>query len=340
MSEAAILSLPLVRARILLEQKRKNSRDVLYLKENIRETIASIVIINNAINIVGSIFIGQQVTLRFGNQWLGLASTVLTFSIIIISEIIPKTIGERHKVPLSLFLAPSLKRFVRCLRPLVQALVHIAKPFMKGDSLPKVTEEEIKMMLKLGRDAGTVEMDEEVLCRRVFRLNDLRAFQIMKPIDQIYALPSAKTLGELRETIIDSRFSRIAVYDKNPKDIVGMVQHRVLLREIAKDNYNECVKDFMTEPIFVNWFTKADELLEKFQAYNQHLFIVQDTNGKDVGLVTMEDVLEELFGEIYDEKDIVPKGTPPDERKEGELEKYDIKRKQQEDSEQSFDFEE
>jgi len=173
--------------------------------------------------------------------------------------------------------------------------------------MPGVTEEEIRIMLRLGRDAGTVDMDEEALCNRVFKLNDRRAFQIMKPIDQICALPADKTLGELREEIIQARFSRLAVYDKDPRDFVGMVQHRVLLREIAKDNYNACVREFMTTPIFVNWFTKADELLQKFQSYHQHLFIVQDTHGKDVGLVTMEDVLEELFGEIYDEKDVRPK---------------------------------
>jgi len=168
-----------------------------------------------------------------------------------------------------------------------------------------VTEEEIKMMLKLGRSEGTVEMDEELLCNRVFKLNDLRAVQIMKPIDQIYALPADKTLQEVKEAIINSKFSRIAVYDKNPLDFIGITQHRVLLREIAKDNYQAHVRDFMTEPIFVDWLTKADTLLEKFQAYHQHLFIVQDSKGRDIGLVTMEDVLEELFGEIYDEKDVV-----------------------------------
>ncbi len=307
LAESAILIIPLVRARILVEQKRKNSGDVLFLKENIRETIASIVIVNNAINIAGSIFIGQQVAHRFGDQWLGVASTVLTFTIIVVSEIIPKTFGERHKVSLSLFLAAPLRGLVWCFQPLVKVLTSLVRP-LKGHTFPKVTEEEIKMMLKLGRDAGTVEMDEEVLCRRVFRLNDRRAFQIMKPMDQTYALEAGKTLGELREAIIDLRFSRIVVYGKTPKDIVGMVRHRVLLKEVAKDNYNAHVRDFMTPPIFVNWFTKADELLEKFQAYNQHLFIVRDVNGRDVGIVTMEDVLEELFGEIYDEKDVIPKG--------------------------------
>lgn len=304
MSEAAILSLPLVRARILHEEKRPNSKDLLYIKENITYAIASIVIVNNAINIVGSIFIGQQITIRFGNQWLGIASTVLTFSIIVASEIIPKTIGERHKITLSLFFAKPVRMLLWSFRPIVSLILQMTKPFVQDRKLPRVTEDEIKMMLKFARVEGTVEMDEEVLCNRVFKLNDVQAAQIMKPMDQIYALPAHKTLAEVKEDIINSRYSRIAVYDKDPLDIVGTVQHRILLREIAKDNYQACVGDFMQEPIFVNWFTKADALLEKFQAYHQHLFIVQDSKGKDVGLVTMEDVLEELFGEIYDEKDV------------------------------------
>lgn len=320
MSEAAILSLPMVRARLLVDKKIRNAKDVLYLKENIRLTISTIVIINNAINIVGSIYIGQAVSVRFGSYLLGLTSTVLTFSIIILAEIIPKTLGEHHKVGVSLFLAKFWKWLVILAWPLLWLLFRVTRPFIEAHSPAKITEEEIKIMLKLGRDAGTVEMDEERLCNRVFRLNDLRAFQIMKPIDQIFALPADKTLGELRETIINSRYSRIAVYDKDPGDFVGMVQHRILLREIAKDNYNVTVREFMTQPVFINWFTKADDLLEKFQSYNQHLFVVQDTHGKDVGLVTMEDVLEELFGEIYDEKDVKRPLSP--QALEEEAERY------------------
>lgn len=312
MSEAAILSLPMVRARLLVEKKTPNAKDVLYLKDHIRLTISTIVILNNAINIAGSIFIGQAVAVRFGDNWLGLTSTVMTFAIIIAAEIIPKTFGEHHKVGVSLFIAKFWKWLVILMRPLLWLIFHITKPFVEAHSPTKITEEEIKIMLKLGRDAGTVEMDEERLCNRVFRLNDLRAFQIMKPIDQIFALPADNTLGELRETIINSRYSRIAVYDKDPGDFVGMVQHRILLREIAKDNYSATVREFMTQPVFINWFMKADELLERFQMYNQHLFFVQDTHGKDVGLVTMEDVLEELFGEIYDEKDVKRPLSPRD----------------------------
>jgi len=129
MAEAAILSLPLVRARILCESRRKHSRDVLYLKENITLVIAAIVIINNVINIVGSVFIGHFVTQRFGNQWLGIASTVLTFSIIIAAEIIPKTLGERHKIPISLFFAKPLRFILFVFRPLVELIMRITNVF-------------------------------------------------------------------------------------------------------------------------------------------------------------------------------------------------------------------
>jgi len=306
MSEAALLSLPLVRARILSEQNKKNAKILLYIKENISDTIASIVIINNAINIVGSIFIGNLIVIQYGNQWLGVTSAVLTFSIIVISEIIPKTIGERFKVPLSLMLAKPMRVLLIIFRPILRVIMVMVRPLIQADNnRPTVTEEEIKMMLKLGRAEGTVEIDEELLCNRVFKLNDVHAAQIMKPIDQMYAIPANKTLRALKDQIIHSRFSRIAVFGKDSLDIIGMVQHRILLREIAKDNYDAYVHEFMTDPIFVNWFTKADTLLEKFQQYHQHLFIVRDSDNKVVGLVTMEDVLEELFGEIYDEKDVV-----------------------------------
>ena len=304
MSEAALLSLPFIRARILSEQHKKHSKTLLFVKTNITDAVAVIAIVNNIINIVGSIYIGQLVSRLFGKEWLGLTSTLLVFMIIIFSEIIPKTVGERYKVSLSLVLARPIKILILLFRPLVRMLMWISKPFLGEVNRLKVTEEEIKMMLKLGRVEGTVEIDEEVLCNRIFKLNDVNIMQIMKPIENIYALPAGCTLEDLKDKVMESPYSRIAVYDKDKTDIVGVIQHRVLLREIAKDNYKAYVREFMTEPIFVNWFMKIDDLLEKFQLHKQHLFIVQDGEGKDVGIVTMEDALEELFGEIYDERDM------------------------------------
>ena len=159
-------------------------------------------------------------------------------------------------------------------------------------------------MLKLGKDSGTVESDEELLINKVFRLNDLRAINIMKPIKDVYMLPASQSLAQAKERIIMSPYNRMIVYEGDRGKIVCTVQHRVLLRELAKNNHESKVADWMLKPIFVNQMMKADVLMERFQNFHQHLFIVQDNLGHDIGVVTMEDVLEELFGEIYDEKDI------------------------------------
>lgn len=305
MTEAAILSMPLLKARVLYDQKRKGSKDLLAIKENINSAIAAIVILNNSINIMGSIFVGQQALRLFGNEWLGISSAILTFLIIVIAEVIPKTIGEHYKTKISLASAKILRLVSWILSPLTRVLMLAGNLFRRPTVAPKVTEDEIKIMLKLGRDAGTVEVDEENLCSKVFKLNDVKALHIMRPIDQIYALEAGQKLLELKDSILSSQYSRIAAYKGDLSKIVGIVQQRVLLREIAKDNYEAKVEDFMTRPIFVNENEKADDLLSKFQAYHQHLFIVQDKKGKNIGIVSMEDVLEELFGEIYDEKDRV-----------------------------------
>jgi len=304
MTEAAILSLPLIRARILYEKKHKGSLDLLFIKENIHSAVATIVILNNAVNIIGAVFVGQMAASIFGNQFLGIFSAVLTFAIIIISEVIPKTIGEHYKVPVSLASAKMLRFLIWVFNPVVRIISLLMQPFRKKSKHPWVTEEEIKILLRLGRAAGTVEVDEETLIHRVFKLNDLTANQMMKPIDNMYALDGSKTLLEEKENIINSPYSRIAIYEKDMSNIVGISQQRILLREIANDNYDIPIKNFATRPIFINEEEKADGLLDKFRTYHQHLFFVRGKNGKNIGIITMEDVLEELFGEIYDEKDI------------------------------------
>lgn len=303
MIEAAILSLPILRARMLVEEKRLNAKDLLFVKENITAAIATIVIINNTINIAGSMYIGHQITEVLGDAYLGVATGVLTFSIIIFGEVIPKGIGERYKIPVALLFAKPVRLLLWVFRPMMWFARLITWPFVHGEKT-RVSEDEIKMMLKIGRDSGTVELDEEILINRVFKLNDLRAGQIMKPLKDIYMIDQSKTIGEVKEEILASPYNRIVVYHLERKNVVGIVQHRILLREMAKDNYSAKISDWMLKPIFVNHMMKADGLMEKFQSFHQHLFIVQDNYGHNIGLVTMEDVLEELFGEIYDEKDV------------------------------------
>ncbi len=303
MVEAAILSLPMLRARMLVEEKRLNSKDLLYVKENIAAAVATIVIINNTINIAGSMYIGHEITEVLGDVYLGIATGILTFCIIVFGEVIPKGIGERFKIPIALLFAKPVRILLWGFKPIMLFARLVTWPFIHGEKT-RVSEEEIKMMLKIGRDSGTVELDEEILINRVFKLNDLRAGQIMKPIKDVYMLEQNKTLKEAKDEILAAPYNRLVVCAAERNNIVGIVQHRILLRELAKDNDGARVSEWMLKPIYVNHMMKADALMEKFQSFHQHLFIVQDNYGHNVGLVTMEDVLEELFGEIYDEKDV------------------------------------
>jgi len=303
MTEAAILSLPFIRARILSEKKKKGAQDLLFIKEHIHSAVATIVILNNAVNIIGAVFVGQMASKIFGNQFLGIFSAVLTFAIIVIAEVIPKTIGEHYKAPISLGSAKILRILMWIFNPVVRSIGLLMVPFRKKSKRPWVTEEEIKILLRLGRSAGTVELDEETLINRVFKLNDLNARQMMKPLENIYALDGTRTLLEEKERIMDSPYSRIAIFVKSPSNIVGISQQRTLLKEIANDNHNVQVKKFISKPVFVDEDEKADGLLDKFRSYHEHLFIVRNKQKKNIGIVTMEDVLEELFGEIYDERD-------------------------------------
>ncbi|MBU0709508.1 MAG: DUF21 domain-containing protein [Candidatus Omnitrophica bacterium] len=303
MLEAAILSLPHIKARILFEQKRKGANALIKIKENIYQAVATIVILNNSINIIGSIFIGQRVMGLFGSKWLGVAAAVITFMIIVISEVIPKTIGEHYKVSISLSSAKALLGIIWLFKPIVGILSLVTNYFRGKSNLLKVSEEEIKIMLRLGAAAGTVEIDEETLCNRVFKLNDLKARQMMKPIETIFALEAGKTLAELKDAVITSPYSRIAIYENDISNIVGICQQRTLLKEMALDRYLSKIKEFISMPIFVDENEQADKLLEKFQVYHQHLFIVQDSKKQNIGILSMEDVMEELFGEIYDERE-------------------------------------
>ncbi len=304
MLEAAILSAPLTRIRILAERNIFGARSLLAIKERIYKPIAAIVVMNNAVNIVGSIFAGQRAAYLFGSRWLGLLSACLTFLIIEFGEIIPKTIGERYKIPISLIGARPLQVLTGLLYPIIGIATLIPMRISKVVKKPKITEEEIKTLVRLGRDSGSVELDEEALISRVFRLNDLKASQMMTPRDKVFAVPDSQTLGQLKDKILNSPYSRIVIYKNDLDHIVGVCRQRMLLKEIANDRYGERISDLMMRPVFVRGDTRADHLLEKFKVYHQHLFIVQDRFKKTVGIVTMEDVLEELFGEIYDEKDM------------------------------------
>jgi len=299
--EAALFAVSQSKVELLHQQKKRGAASLYAIKEKMSRPITVIVIFNNIFNIVGSIYVGVAAATVFGNDALGIVSAVLTFLIIVFGEIIPKTIGENYSDRIALALAPLLLTLTKILLPIVWLFEQITKGFVQSKTI--VSEEEIQMMSHLGSLEGSIEKDEREMIENVFALNDISAHDVMTPRTMMYALQSDTQLSAIKNDLYDEAFSRIPVYENDTDHIVGVVYRIELLTALAKDQHDKTVADFMHEAVFVDETMRVDHLLPFFQKKRTHLAIVTNEFGGTSGLVTLEDVLEELVGEIVDETD-------------------------------------
>ncbi len=301
--EAALFSVP--QSRVILAQKKgeRGGESLAKIKQNLPRAIMVIVIGNNIVNIVGSIYVGVVAARTFGDELIGLVSAVLTFLIIIFGEILPKTIGENYAETISLKVAPVLHTLIRILHPIVWILERLTNPFTKKGNI--VSEEEIHVLSEIGHQEGSIEKDERDIIQKVFTLNDLTARDIMTPRTVISAFPKSERLGDIREKIYSLNNSRIPVYDESIDDIVGVSYRKQLLIALARDEDDKKVEEFTQDVLFVSEDMRVDDLLQLFLTKREQIAIVKDEFGGTSGLVTLEDVLEQLVGEIVDEDDEV-----------------------------------
>jgi len=304
-SEAALFSVPLIKARQLTQDGGRPAVALLRIQENMSRPIASIVILNNIANIVGSIIVGGLASNLFGAAWLGVISGVLTFLVIIFAEIIPKTVGERYAEQISLLVARPVLMLTFVFTPLVWLVEKLTAPLTAGKIVPVTNEAEIQLLADLGGREGVIEADESEMIRRVFLLNDVTAADLMTPRVAMTTLPAALTLGEVQERIINSPHSRIVVIgdDEDIDDVRGTVLQNELLSALVADRREALVSEFVRETEFIPESVQADQLLDFFRGRRQHLAVVIDEYGGVSGVVSLEDVLETLTGEIMDETD-------------------------------------
>ena len=301
--EAALFAVPRARVLLLKEQKKKGAEALAKIKDNLQQAIIVIVIGNNIINIVGSIFVGVVATRLFGDAWIGVVSAVLTILIIVFGEILPKTIGENNAEKVGLLVAGPLLFKIKILSPLVWLLEQMTKKFSVVRKI--VSEEELHMLSELGHLEGSIEEDERDIIQRVFTLNDMTAHDIMTPRTQMIGFQKDAILHDVRDEIFELVNTRLPVYNEDYDDIVGLCYRRNLLIALAKDEDNRPIESFMQEPLYVHEDMRVDDLMQLFLKRREHIAIVKDEFEGTSGLVTLEDVLEQLVGEIVDETDEV-----------------------------------
>lgn len=305
-AEAALFSVSNVKVLQLAKSGKKSGKALGAIRHNMSRPIAAIVVLNNIANIVGSIIVGGIATDILGSQWLGLFSGILTFLVIIFSEIIPKTLGERYAEKAALFFAIPVLYMTLFMTPVLWLIENITLP-ITGRHSPIFTtsKSEIKLMVKMGEKYGEIASKEATLIDRVFELNKTKADMIMTPRVALTYLDGNTPLNQVKQDIMTAPHSRILVVDGLVDQVMGVALKNELLLALLEGQATTLVSQFAHQGQFVSKSITAEKLLGIFQKSRSHLAVVVDEYGGISGVVTLEDVLEILTGEIVDETDIV-----------------------------------
>jgi len=242
----------------------------------------------------------------FKSNAIGIAVGVMTLVILIFGEIIPKNIAIAKNELIAITAAPIIQGLQYFLFPIIKILefftLFISIPFGYGSG-PIITESEIKSVVSLGEEAGEVEEDERIMIHNIFRFSDLQASEIMTDRTQIFSIDSESNLLEIIHEIIQKGFSRIPVYNQDPDNIAGILYIKDILKAFSADRDSAEIKNLVRPAMFIPETMLLDDLLQEFQKEKVHIALVADEHGGISGLITIEDLLEEIVGEIYDETD-------------------------------------
>lgn len=308
-AETAFTSLSRLKVSHLIERKIPGARMVKRLKDEPARLLSTILIGNNIVNIAASVLATQIVYNYFAARGggsagliIGAATGIMTFFILVFGEITPKTTAIRQAERVALLFAYPLYLISILLTPVAILLTWISAPFvlLLGGHIPEqgpfITEEELKFMISAGEKEGVLEREEKEMISSIFEFGDTLVREVMTPRPDILAVDESESLLAAVDLIRDSGHSRIPVYENNIDNIIGILYAKDLLS--ARDGK---LKDYMRSALFIPETKKVDELLHQMQANRTHVAIVVDEYGVTSGLVTMEDLIEEIVGEIHDE---------------------------------------
>ena len=304
MVDAAVLSVSRAEVEEMVVRNLWGAIPLQAIAKRITRAVVVVVLFTNTINILGPILAGKKAIELYGDTVIGVITAILTFGTIVFSEIIPKSLGAHYAPTIARVSAPAILVLFYGLYPLVIALEWISSLFKAGRR-PIGTEEQIRSLVTIGRRAGYIESDEGQLIHPAFILNDRTAADVMTPIQSVVGVDAAATVRQAADRVFRHAYSRYPLFGKSIHDIQGMVLSHDILEALSEGKDRELVSSIVRPALVVPATLRSDELLMRFRDRRIHLAIVQD-QGKTVGLVTLEDVLEELVGEIEDEKDAAP----------------------------------
>jgi CBS domain containing-hemolysin-like protein len=313
-AEIALISSNKVRIRRLAGEGNQGALHVSELLQRPNRLLATILIWNNLVNILATAIATGLAIRFFDSRGIGIATGAMTFLILVFGEITPKGYCTKNAVEVSLRIAKPVSWLMRLSSPLVVLITTFTNrliALLGGEpkiSLPFVTEEEIKLLVSIGEEEGTIEKEEKEMIAGVFEFGETVAKEVMIPRIDIDRIEATKTLDEAMGMVLQTGHSRTPVYEGNIDNIIGILFTKDLLRYMKEGKGRMAVKEAMREAIFIPESKPLPELLKEMREKHIQMAIVVDEYGGTEGLITLEDLLEEIVGEILDEYDVEEAG--------------------------------
>jgi putative hemolysin len=306
-SELALFSLGEPRIRSLCDEGRRGAEALRRLRANPERLLATILIGNNIVNIGAASLATATALSAFGSQGVAYATGVMTLLVLVFGEVTPKGLATANAVRFSLAVAPILLLLSRALAPFVVPLEMLTRWFVRRSQkagVPTITEGEIREAITIGHQEGAIDEHERQIIERAFWLDETSAWDIMTPRVEVFAWQADRTLAEITPDLRQLRYSRVPVYDGTIDEIVGVLYTRDAYQALVSGQRDLRLRQLAREPFFVPGSIPLTRLLGEFQTRHIHMCIVIDEYGGTDGLVTLEDIVEELVGEITDETDL------------------------------------
>ncbi|SCZ80560.1 putative hemolysin [Acidaminobacter hydrogenoformans DSM 2784] len=308
-SETSLMSLSKIRLRHMVEENVKGAGRVSNLLKSPSHMLGAILVGNNIVNIASSALATSIAIEVFGPvRGIGISTGVMTLLVLIFGEITPKSIAAERSEQISLKVAGPISFLVVILTPVLTAIMFITGFLIRilggtpDKDKPFITEEELKTMVTVSHEEGVLEGDEKKMIYNVFEFGDSQAGDVMTPRTDMVMIEKSTEFAEIVEIFKNERFSRIPVYDETPDNIIGLLNVKDLIfYEMSQTEFQ--IEDFIREPYFTYEFKMTSELFAEMRAKHVAIAIVLDEYGGTAGMVTMEDLVEEIVGDIQDEYD-------------------------------------
>lgn len=307
-SETAFSTVNKIRLRHEADKGNKKAARALKIAENFDKTLTTILVGNNIVNILSASLGTIIFTELFGQAGVGISTAVLTVLVLIFGEILPKSIAKEIPEKLSLAFCGPLNFLIWILTPVSAVFMLLKKAVSKMNksaSQPSVTEDELKYIINEIEEEGVLEEQESDLVKSALEFDEKTVEQILVPRVRVCAVDKDSDIAEVRDKFISEGYSRMPVYDQTIDNIIGIITEKDFFRLILSNNDVHSIESIIQKPLHFTEFMLISEALREMQRTKQHIAVVNDQYGGTCGIVTMEDIMEELVGEIYDESDEV-----------------------------------